>query len=136
MADEISDERFKEEMLCLMKSAVIKVGENAKEIALLRKDFDKNTRELGKLKKEIRLSLDLDNDVRFRVLEMYNRLWDIEDQIGVIALRLPDLKEEYGRLRSETLKLFTNIDENPDAKMQLDELNVWVENLEEKIFEY
>jgi len=28
------------------------------------------------------------------------------------------------------------IDENPDVKIQLDELNVWLENLEDKVFEY
>jgi len=134
MPNETSDERFKEEMLRLMKSVAIKVGENAKEIAFLRTDVDKNTREFERLRKEIRASLELDNDVRFRVIEMYNRLWEIEDQINVIALRLPDLKEEYERLRSETLKLFTDIDDNADAKAQLDELNVWVENLEEKVF--
>lgn len=134
MVDGISDERFKEEMLCLMRSVAIKVGENAKEIALLRTDVDKNTREFKELRKEIRASLELDNDVRFRVLEMYNRLWEIEDQVDAIALRLPELKEEYERLRSETLKLFTDIDDNADAEVQLDELNVWVENLEEKVF--
>jgi hypothetical protein len=63
MADgKISDERFKEEMLRLMKCAVIKTGENAKEIALLRKDVDKNTRELKSLKKEIRANSGIDND--------------------------------------------------------------------------
>jgi chromosome segregation ATPase len=134
MADGISDERFKKEMLRLMKSIALKVGENAKEIALLRTDVDKNTRAFKKLRKEIRASLELDKDVRFRVLEIYNRLWEIEDQVSAVALRLPDLKEEYERLRSETLKLFTDIDDNADAKVQLDELNVWVENLEEKVF--
>ena len=29
-----------------------------------------------------------------------------------------------------------DIDDNPEAKIQLDELNVWLENLEEKVFEY
>ncbi len=135
MADgTISDERFKEEMLRLMKSVAFKVGENSKEIALLRTDVDKNTRELRKLKEEIRTSLDLDNDVRFRVLEMYNRLWEIENQVKAVAGRFPYLKHEYERVCSETLKLFTDIDDNPDAKVQLDELSVWVENLEEKIF--
>lgn len=135
MADgTISDEKFKEEMLRLMKSAVIKVDENAKEIALLRTDVDKNTRELKKLKKEIRASLGLDNDARFKVLEIYNRLWEIEKQVKKIAVKFPYLKEEYQRIFSEALKLAEDIDENTDAKMQLDELNVWLENLEEKVF--
>ena len=134
MADEISAERFKEEMWRLMKSAVIKVGENAKEIALLRKDFDKNTRELKSLKKEIRSNSGIDNDVRFRVLEMFNRLFDIEKQVDLLADRLPDLKEEHIRIFSESLKLAEDIDDNPDAKVQLDELNLWLENLEEKVF--
>ena len=136
MAEEISDERFKEEMLRLMKCAVLKVGENAKEIALLRKDFDKNTRALKSLKKEIRANSGLDNDVRFRVLEMFNRLFDIEKQVNSLADRLPDLKEEHRRIFSESLKLAEDIDDNVDAKVQLDELNVWLENLEEKVFEY
>lgn len=135
MADgTISDERFKEEMLRLMKSVAIKVGENSKEIALLRTDVDKNTRELKKLRKDIRTGFGFDNDLHFRVLEMYNRLWEIESQVKAVAVRFPFLKEEYDRVRSETLKLFKDIEENPDAKIQLDELNVWVENLEEKIF--
>ena len=131
---EISDARFKEEMLRLMKCAVLKVGENAKEMVLLRSDVGKNTREFKKLKKEIRANFGVDNDVGFRVLEMYNRLWEIENQINPAAGRFPYLKEEYERARSETLKLFTDIEDNPDAKMQLDELNVRVENLEEKVF--
>jgi chromosome segregation ATPase len=135
MADGTSDERFKEEMLRLMKSIAIKVGENAKEIALLRKDFDKNTRELKSLKKEIRANSGLDNDVNFRIIEMYNRLFDIEKQVNSLADRLPELKEEHKRIFSESLKLAEDID-NPDAKVQLDELNVWLENLEEKVFEY
>ncbi len=135
MADAaISDERFKEEVLRLMKSIAIKVGENSKEIALLRVDVDKNTREFKKLKKEVRDNSGSDNDVRFRVLEMYNRLWEIENQVRIFAVGYPYLKEEYERICSETLKLFTDIDDNPDAKMQLDELNVWIENLEEKVF--
>ena len=81
----------KEEMLRLMKSAVIKVGENTKEIALLRKDVDKNTRELKSLKKEIRANSGIDNDVRFRVLEMFNRLFEIENQVNSLADRLPYL---------------------------------------------
>jgi len=121
-------------MLRLLKSVALKVGDNAKEIALLRTDVDKNTRELKKLKKEIRAALGLDNDARFRVLEMYNRLWEIENQVKAAAFRVPCLKEEYDRICSETLKMFTGIENNADAKIQLDELNVWVENLEEKVF--
>ncbi len=136
MADGISDERFKEEMLRLMKSIAIKVGENAKEIALLRNDVDKNTREFKRLRKEIRASFGLDNDVQFRVLEMYNRLWEIESRVNSLADRLPELKEEYQRIFSESLKLAREIEENPDVKIQVDELNVWLENLEEKVFEY
>ncbi len=136
MANGISDEKYKEQMLYLMKSAVLKVGESSKEIALLRKDIDKNTREIKSLKKEIRLSSDLDNDVRFRVLEMFNRLFDIENRVNSLADNFPDLREEHKRIFSESLKLAEDIDDNPDAKVQLDELNVWLENLEEKIFEY
>lgn len=128
MADGISDEKFKEEMMRLMKFAVIKVGENAKEIALLRKDVDKNTKELKSLKKEIRAHSGILNDVNFRVIEMFNRLFDIEHQIKSFAERFPDLKEEHKRVFSELLKLAENIDDNPDAKVQLDELNVWLEN--------
>ncbi len=130
----ISDERFKEEMLRLMKFAVIKVGENVKEIALLRKDVDKNTRELKSLKKEIRAHSGILNDVRFRAFEMYNRLFDIENQVVLIADKYPYLREEYKRIRSELLKLIEGIDDNPDIETQLDELDVWLENLEEKAF--
>ncbi len=118
-----------------MKCAVLKVGENAKEIALLRKDFDKNTRELKSLKKEIRANSGIDNDVNFRIIEMSNRLFDIEKQVNSLADRLPELKEEHKRIFSESLKVAEDID-NPTAKVQLDELNVWLENLEEKVFEY
>lgn len=136
MADGISDERFKEEMLGLMKSVAIKVGENAEEIALLRTDVDRNTGEFKRLRKEIRANLGIDNDVQFRILEMYNRLWEIESQVNSLADRLPELKEEHQRIFSESLKLAKDIDENPDVKIQVDELNVWLENLEEKVFEY
>jgi hypothetical protein len=49
MADELSNEDFRKEMLRLMKSVVIKVGENARDIDLLRKDVEKNTREFKSL---------------------------------------------------------------------------------------
>ena len=70
----------------------------------------------------------------FRSLEMFNRLFEIEKQVDLLADRLPDLKEEHIRIFSESLKLAEDIDDNPDAKVQLDELNVWLENLEEKVF--
>ena len=134
MSDGVSDERFKEEMLRLMKTVVIKVGENAKEIALLRKDFDKSTREFNGLKKEIRANSGVLNDLHFRVIEMYNRLFDVEKEIKSFAERYPDLEEEYQRIFSEVSRMVDSIDDNPDAKIQLDELNVWLENLEEKVF--
>ena len=93
MAEEISDDRFKEEMLRLMRSVALKVGENAKEIALLRKDFDKNTRELKCLKKEIRVNAGSDYYVQFGVLEMFNRLYEIENQVNSLTDQLPDLKK-------------------------------------------
>ncbi len=46
------------------------------------------------------------------------------------------MKEEHKRIFSESLKIAEDIDENPDAKVQINELNVWLENLEEKVFEY
>ena len=131
---EVSDDRFKEEMLRMMKTAVLKIGDNSREINLLRKDIDKNTRELKILRKEIRANSGIDNDVRFRVLEMFNRLFDIEKQADLFVNRFPDLEEEHKRIFSESLKLAEDIDDNPDAKVQLDELNVWLENLEEKVF--
>jgi chromosome segregation ATPase len=122
---EILDEKFKEEMLRLMKTAVIKVGENAKEVALLRKDVDKNTRELKNLKKEIRANSGVLNDLYFRVTEMYNRLDDVEREIKSFAERFPDLEEEYKRIFSEVSKVVDSIvNDSPDAKIQVDELDV------------
>jgi hypothetical protein len=83
MADSISDERFKEEMLRLMKSAVIRIGENSKEIALLRKDADKAAKEFRSLKKAVRANSGILDDLQFRVIEMYNRLFDIEKSQNV-----------------------------------------------------
>lgn len=131
---EISDENFKEEMLRLMKTAVIKVGENAKEIALLRKDFDKNTRELKGLKKKFRANSGILNDVYFRIIEMHNRLDDVERQIKTFVNNFADLEDEHKRILSDLFSLTNNIDDNPDAKIQLDELDVWLVNLEEKVF--
>ena len=51
MTDGISDEKFKEEMRRLMKFAVLKIGENSKEIALLRKTLIK-TRENRNISKK------------------------------------------------------------------------------------
>ena len=65
MVDKISDERFKEEMLRLMRFTVLKVGENVKEIGLLKMDVERNTRELKKLRKDIRTGFGFDNDLWF-----------------------------------------------------------------------
>ena len=54
---EISDEKFKVEVLRLMKTVVVKVGENAKDIALIRKDIDKSTKEFKSLKNKFELIL-------------------------------------------------------------------------------
>lgn len=134
MADRILDEQFKEEMLRLMRFAVLKVGENSKEIALLRNDVEKNTRELKRLKKEIRENAGVFTDARSRSFVMITRLWEIENQIISIAEIYPYLREEYKQINLELIKLIKSIDENPDIAIQLDELNVWLENLEEKAF--
>ena len=65
---------------------------------------------------------------------MYNRLFDIEKKLKSFAERFPDLEEEYNRIFLEVSKMVEIIDDNPDAKMQIDELNVWLESLEEKVF--
>ena len=134
MASDISDEKFKGEMLRLMKFAVIKIGENSKEIALLRKDFDKNARELKSLKKEIRENSGVFTDARFRSFVIITRLWEIEKQVISIAEIYPYLREEYKLINSELIKLIESIGENPDIEIQLDELNVRLESLEEKAF--
>lgn len=134
MAEGISDEKFKEEMLRLMKFAVLKIGQNTNEIALLRKDFDKNTRELKNLKKEIRENSGAFTDARFKSSGMILRLWEIEKQVISIAEKFPYLREEYKSINSELIEFIENIDENFDAEIQLDELNVRLENLEEKAF--
>jgi len=85
MANGIADENFKEDMLRLMKFAVLKIGENSKEIALLRKDLDKNTKNFKSLRKDIRANAGLDADVKLRVLEMYNRLLETENQVNSLA---------------------------------------------------
>lgn len=131
---EISDERFKEEMLRLMKSIAIKVAENSKEIALLRKDFDKHTKEFKILKKEIRANSGILNYVYFRIIEMHNRLDEVERKIKTFVNNFSDLKEEHKRILSDLHRLWENIDDSPDAKMQLDELDIWIVNLEEKVF--
>jgi hypothetical protein len=65
---------------------------------------------------------------------MFNRLFDIEKQADLFANKFPDLEEEHKRIFSESLKWAEDIDDNPGAKVQLDELNAWLENLEERVF--
>ncbi len=65
---------------------------------------------------------------------MFIRLFDIEKQADLFTDRHPDLKEEHRRIFSESLELAEDIDDNARAKVQLNELNVWLENLEEKVF--
>ncbi len=132
MADGISDEKFREEMLRLMKFTVLKIGENTNEVALLRNAVDKNTRELKNLKKEIRENSGALTAARLKSFAMITRLWKIEKQVISIAEKFPYLREEYKSINSEVVKFIENIDENFDAEIQLDELNVRLENLEEK----
>ena len=134
MTNGISDKKLKGEMLRLMEFAVLKIVENSKEIALLRNDIDKNTRELKNLKKEIRETSGAFTDARFKSHGMIARLWEIEKQVVSIAERFPYLRDEYKAINSELLEFIENIDENYDSEIQLDELNVRLENLEEKAF--
>jgi archaellum component FlaC len=55
-------------------------------------------------------------------------------KVKTFVEKFPDLDNEYDRIFSELSKISEDIDTNPDAKVQLDELNVWLENLEEKVF--
>ena len=134
MANVLPNENFKEELLYLLKSAIDKLNENSNEIAFLRKEIDKNTRALKNLKKEIRSNSGFYNDDRFRIIEMFNRLFEVEKPIKSCADRFSILEAERNRTFTELLKLTEDIEENPDAKIQLNELNVWLENLEEEVF--
>jgi hypothetical protein len=134
MIDSVSDKQYKNEILRLIKFAVIKVGENSKEIALLRNGIDKNTKELISLKKEIRSNSGVHNDATFRVLEMFNRLFDVEKKLKTFVNNFTDLDVEHKRINNELVEISQNIDVNPDVNFQLIELNVWLESLEEKVF--
>ncbi len=140
MAEEY-DDKFESEMMRLMETAILKIdglerrfngleaNQNVEEIALLRKDFDKFTRELKVLRKEIRANLGIDNNVIFRIIRLINRLSDIEKQVNLVD----ELKKEHSRIYSEVTNLAEHID-NPNTKVKLDELGMRLENLEEKAF--
>ncbi len=135
------DDGFESEMMRLMETAILKIdglerrfdgleaNQNVEEIALLRKDFDKFTRELKVLRKEIRANLGIDNNVIFRIIRVINRLSDIKKQVSLVD----ELKKEHSRIYSEVTNLAEYID-NPNTKVKLDELDMRLENLEEKAF--
>lgn len=140
MAEEYED-RFESEMMRLMETAILKIdglerrfdklenNQNVEEIALLRKDFDKFTRELKYVRKEIRANLGIDNNLSFRIIRLMNRLSDVEKQVNLVE----ELKKEHSRIYSEAANLADYID-NPNTKVKLDELDVCLEKLEEKAF--
>ena len=68
MANNVSENSFRNEMLVLMKSAVAKIEENADELGFLRKQSEKNNRELKGLKELIRDTYGFDKDARLRVI--------------------------------------------------------------------
>lgn len=133
---EISDEQFKEEILRMMKTAILKIGDNSKEINLLRKDVDKSTREFKNLKKEFQINSGKVTDIRFRVLEMWNRLFEIEKRLETFSERLTDIKREIKRIFSELSKIIESaeIENIAEATAKFNELDLQIEKLEEQVF--
>ncbi len=65
---------------------------------------------------------------------MYNRLFDIEKQLKSIDKKQADLEEELKKIFSELLKLGENIEDSPETKAKIEELDLRLEKLEEKVF--
>ncbi len=89
---------------------------------------------MKKLRELIRDVYGLDKDVRLKAIEICNQLFEIENLVNTYNDKSSDLKQEYKWISSEVLKIMGNFDGNLDAESQLDELNMWLENLEEKAF--
>ena len=105
-----------------------------KDASSLKKDVSSLKKDVAFLKKEVRINSGKLDDVIFRVIEMYNRLFDIEKQLKFFDKRLVDLEEEYQKIYSELIKLVENVEDNPEARAKVDELDLRIEKLEEKVF--
>jgi len=105
-----------------------------KDVSSLKKDVSSLKKDVAFLKKEVRINSGKLDDVIFRVIEMYNRLFDIEKQLKFFDKRLVDLEEEYQKIYSELIKLVENVEDNPEARAKVDELDLRIEKLEEKVF--
>ena len=131
---EIADNNFKEEMMRMMKAAILKIGDNSREVSLLRRDLDKNTREFKNLKKEFRVGSAGLSDLRFRVLEMLNRVFEVETRLKSFNEELPDLEVELRELTLELADLMSDIEDDAETRLKIDGLYSQVEKLEEEVF--
>lgn len=131
---EISDDNFREEMMRMMKAAILKIGDNSREIGLLRKDVDKNTREFKNLKKEFRVGSSGLSDLRFKVLEMLNRVFEVEMQFKSFNKELPDLEEEIKEISAELIDLMSDVEDDVETRLKIDGLYSQVEKLEKEVY--
>ena len=134
MAEEISDDRFKGEMMRMMQTAIIKIDGMDVRLANVETNISTLKTDVKFLKKEVRINSGKLDDVMFRVIEMYNRLFDIEKQLKSFDERLADLEKECEKIFAELLKLAENIENNLKAKAKIDELDLRVKKLEKKVF--
>ncbi|MGI8640189.1 MAG: hypothetical protein ACR2MG_09535 [Pyrinomonadaceae bacterium] len=140
MADEQLNYRI-DEILRITTGLVTAVREvrqvqdnHTQKFEIIEKDVSSLKKDVAFLKKEVRINSGKLDDVIFRVIEMYNRLFDIEKQLKFFDKRLVDLEEEYQKIYSELIKLVENVEDNPEARAKVDELDLRIEKLEEKVF--
>lgn len=131
---ETANDNFKEEMMRMMKTAILKTGDNGREVSLLRKDVDRNTREFKNLKKEFRVGSSGLNDLRFKILEILNRVFEVETRLKSFNVGLPNLEEEVKEISAELADLMSDVEDDVETRLKVDELYSRVERLEKKVY--
>ena len=155
MPEEISDDKFKGEMIRMMQSSILKidgldkrvagldervgalderVGGLDKRLSNVEKDVGELKADVGGIKKDLAVVLGRTDDLITKVVQMYNRLFAVEKQLESFSARLTNLEREAKQIMSELHRLAENIDDNDETKAKVAELNARIEKLEEKVF--
>jgi chromosome segregation ATPase len=130
----MEDDRFKAEMTRMMGSVIKKLDAYEIRFDNLEEKVDKNSRDLRLLKKEVRMTSGRLSDVISKVIDMLNRLSEIEKEVKVLSVNKSDFESEIKNISTELRLLTEKLEELPEKVEVLRNLDLRLERLEERVF--
>ena len=135
------ENRFQAEMTLKLDLVIQKLGgyeerfnELNGQFRELNKKVDNNSRDLRLLKKEVRISSGRLSDSLARVIEMLNRIAEIKKEIQLLNEQGLRFEAELKIITTDLHFLADKAEELPENIEALNEIDLRLEKLEEKVF--